>query len=240
MVAITDERTDTLADDLRMALWEPVRTAELERDADFPREGAGVRPGAPGAGRETARGRSDVSTDARADGLSHQRPGSSGGDAGGDDRPAGATGPGGGRLPDPLGAAHAGGAHPDSGGTGSIWPGGSPCRVADLVRALGRERTGTRPVFRLCAERGAKVERIRASGRCGWQSHPRIACPVLPLGRGNGTDDVCGRAVGGGRGIGRKDERLADHLLDRIHQDERDLPAQVGWQVVEVRLVLPR
>ena len=42
MANITEGRTDTMADDLRMALLELFRKAELERDVDFLREGVRV------------------------------------------------------------------------------------------------------------------------------------------------------------------------------------------------------
>src|SRR5579884_3845534 len=42
MTNITEGRTDTMADELRMALLELLRKAEVERDVDFLREGVRV------------------------------------------------------------------------------------------------------------------------------------------------------------------------------------------------------
>ena len=162
MATITEGRTDTLADDLRMALWELVRTAERERDADFLREGV----------RVLAQALMELEVSQHVGAEKHQRtPERTGYRNGYRDRPW-ETRVGTIELRVPRVR------------DGSFFPslleprrraeralvavvqeayvqGVSTRRVDDLVRALGMEGISKSQVSRLCQELDAEVERFR-------------------------------------------------------------------------------
>jgi putative transposase len=158
MATITEGRTDTLADDLRMALLELLRTAEVEREVDVLRERV----------RVIAQALMELEVSQHVGAEKHQRTPAR---TGYRDRP-GETRVG--TIAQRVPRVHNGSFFP------SLWEPRrraerarvavvqkasvqevSTRRVDDLVRALGMEGINKSPVSRLCQELDAAVARCR-------------------------------------------------------------------------------